>query len=107
MKRNEALTWLFTVVDEVLEAFAPAPLAKAGKIVVHAADDLVHEFERDGSHTMTVAARETAAGESANKAAKLAGMREAIEPHVNRAIVGVTSSHASLDAIMAEIARRL
>ena len=107
MKRNEALTWLFTVVDEVLEAFAPAPLAKAGKIVVHAADDLVHEFERDGSHTMTVAARETAAGESANKAAKLAGMREAVFKIINNMFDNDEEAGYCANAIMAEIARRL
>ena len=99
---------LLEAIEQAAEALLPAParpLAKVLYLAIEGADGKRRVFGRDDIET--IAARETAAGEAAHKAAKLAGMREAIEPHVNRAIVGVTSSHASLDAIMAEIARRL
>ena len=99
---------LLQVIEEAAEVVLPPgvkPFVRLAYLAYETIDGKSYNVK--ATDLAKVAASETAAGESANKAAKLAGMREAIEPHVNRAIVGVTSSHASLDAIMAEIARRL
>ena len=99
---------LLQVIEEAAEVVLPPgvkPFVRLAYLAYETIDGKSYNVK--ATDLAKVAASETAAGEAAHKAAKLAGMREAIEPHVNRAIVGVTSSHASLDAIMAEIARRL
>jgi hypothetical protein len=81
---------------------AAQPLHVA-EVLVKDADDVFHRVTALGVEK--VERRETEAGQSISKASHLAGLREAID----RALMGVGHSvpGVALDAIMAEVARRM
>ena len=79
---------------------AAAPL-KVAEVLVEAADGAFHKVTASGVEV--VAAREAAAGASANKAAHLAGLREALRFELQNQV----DTEHTLDHIMAEVARRM
>ena len=87
---------------------AAAPL-KVAEVLVEASDGAFHKVTASGVEV--VAAREAAAGASANKASHMAGLREAIEQKVARAVfhfdVPDIAVQEAVNAIMAEVARRM
>lgn len=93
-----------------IERFLPAPVAAPVSIVsmiLRDADDVRTKLtDTDLARIQANAAQlGAAAGAAANKASHLAGLREAID----RALMGVGHSvpGVALDAIMAEVVRRL
>lgn len=102
---NDTVASLFKVADTVANEFGAPPIVAIG---LHAAEGLIGELRResDGSVRL-VQAREQAAGASANKAAHLAGLREALLRLPLPRDASAAEQDKYVDAIMAEVARRM
>jgi hypothetical protein len=96
---------IFHIADQVARALGAPAIAS---VVLHAADDVIAAIVPDSEGKLgLVRAREQAAGASANKAAHLAGMREAIGRELSQLASEQSNYEDALDSIMAEVARRM
>lgn len=98
---------LLQVIEEAAEVVLPPgvkPFVRLAYLAYETIDGKSYNVK--ATDLAKVAASETAAGESANKAAKLAGMREAIGAIFTR-YYGVHGIEEPIAAIMAEVVRRM
>lgn len=108
---DAAFSGLFRAADLVSAVSGNTPLGEAARvtsIALHSAEGLIGELRResDGSVRL-VQALEQAAGASANKAAHLAGLREALLQLPLPRDASAAEQDKYVDAIMAEVTRRM